>query len=143
MKNIVSELFKSCDYYISSAAIGDIHFSLATDEKMKKEDIKNALPIEKSPDILKHVLSKKKDHQKVVGFAAESELTDSVISEKMTRKPVDLLVATKVHNGLTGDQQTAGFQGDGATYRLIKQGSFGQEVNLSKKELAKYILGHA
>ncbi len=138
MKSAVESHFKDSDCYISSAAIGDIEFS-AEDQKLKKEKLTDSLPIKKANDILKGILSLKKPHQKIVGFAAETDLSEAMMLEKYNRKPVDLLVGTKVNNGLTGSIKE-GFANDGASYLLLKDNKFSKK-NLSKAELADLILG--
>jgi len=135
MKEIVHEHFSSSDIYISSAAISDIQFD-STDSKIKKNDLTSSLPIRKSVDILKSVIEIKKDHQKVVGFAAEIDLTDQVIHEKLIRKPVDILVATEVNSGQLGGKDTLGFQKDSAHYRIIKDNKLSKKTELTKSQMA-------
>lgn len=138
MKAAVTNSFSKCDIYISSAAIGDIEF-LPLDAKLKKSEIGQSLPIKDSSDILSEMIQAKKPHQKIVGFAAETNISDNVIKEKMMRKPVDLLIATKVHHGLTSDQVRQGFGSDEALYRFTNSTSIGHETLLSKKQLAHNI----
>ena len=58
----------------------------------------------------------------------------------MQAKPVDLLVGTKVNNGLIKDQQVTGFNVDFAEYRLLSPKGFTFEGILSKRELAHKII---
>jgi len=138
MKLAVESHFKDSDCYISSAAIGDIEFT-AENQKLKKEKLEASLPIKKANDILKGVLDLKKPHQRIVGFAAETDLTEEMMLEKFNRKPVDLLVGTKVNNGLTGSEKE-GFANEGANYLLLKDNKFSKQ-SLSKAELANLIIG--
>ena len=138
MKRVVEKQFPLCDTYISSAAIGDIEF-LPLEDKIKKTKMGHSLSIKNSSDILSEMIKVKKENQRIVGFAAETNISDSIIQEKMTRKPVDLLVATKVHHGLTGAKKQEGFASDDATYRLSSASALGKEIALSKKELASKI----
>lgn len=134
--DLVKENFPQCDLYISCAAIGDIEFETTQKSKLKKSAMGDSLKIKKTPDILAHVLEWKKAHQKVIGFAAESTLTDEVLSEKFKRKPVDLLIGTKVNNGLGDNEEAQGFQVDEATYRLMSSPeNITPEIKLSKKEM--------
>lgn len=133
---LVQNHFPECDLYISCAAIGDFEFEGSTSHKMKKADLETSLRIKKTQDILAYVLSVKKGDQKVIGFAAESELKDETLLEKFSRKPVDLLIGTQVSNGLNGSE-TQGFQNDAATYRLMSSlDDIGPEFQLTKKNLA-------
>lgn len=137
MKEAVDKEFKNSDCYISSAAIGDIEFTAST-EKLKKADLDKSLPIKKAHDVLKGVLETRKPHQKVVGFAAETDLSEAMMLEKQKRKPVDLLVGTKVNNGLTGGERQ-GFTNPEATYLLLEGSEFTQ-MELPKEKLASVIL---
>lgn len=134
MHQHIDRFFPSCDHYISSAAIGDIEFT-PMDSKMKKNSIDHSLKIKKTADILADMISKK-ENQSIVGFAAETNLDDDVLREKLIKKPVSLLVATQVHSGLDGRARTQGFQNDSAHYRLCSNDVFGAPEVLSKKDLA-------
>jgi phosphopantothenoylcysteine decarboxylase/phosphopantothenate--cysteine ligase len=137
MEEAIAKWFKSSDIYISSAAIGDFIFD-AANTKLKKDQLNSHLEIIPTTDILKKMIEQKESHQKIVGFAAESELGQDVIEKKWKQKPVDLLVATKVDNGLAGGTRK-GFANDYADY-LLKTSQYEQSYTLSKKELALKIL---
>lgn len=141
MKSAVHDHLAHSDLYISSAAISDIEF-IVSDEKIKKDTITDSLKIKKASDILKSVLEKKSAKLQVVGFAAETDTSDAVLSKKMQSKPVDLLVGTKVHNGLVKNQAVTGFNVDHADYRLLTDKGYIYEGALSKRELAHKILNH-
>ena len=119
MKKAVARQLNSKDVYISSAAVNDIEFVLEQtmmEQKMKKSQMLDSLPIKTADDILSFVLEKRNPSQQVVGFAAETSLTEDILQKKWQQKPVDLLVGTKVHNGLLGDSATQGFQNEDAEY---------------------------
>ncbi|MCF8058730.1 MAG: bifunctional phosphopantothenoylcysteine decarboxylase/phosphopantothenate--cysteine ligase CoaBC [Bacteriovoracaceae bacterium] len=139
MRQQVIHFFPECDLYISSAAIGDFEFT-QFNGKLKKAQMNDHLSIKESPDILKEVLSLKKEHQKVIGFAAEASLDEVILQEKYQRKPVDLLVATEVNNGLTSDKMITGFQNDRANYRFMTKDSLTETTSLSKREMAAFAL---
>lgn len=139
MSKEVHERFSSSDYYISSAAIGDFEFQ-TNSGKLKKAELSKMLTINKSQDILASVLKVKKDNQIVIGFAAESVLSDEVLTEKIQRKPVDLLIGTQVSSGLV-DKQTQGFGTDQAQYRFAyPDGGITPPSQLTKEELSIKIL---
>ncbi len=139
MKTAVHKHLSEADLYISSAAISDIEFDTAS-EKIKKDTMGDSLKIKKATDILKSVIEVKTAKLKIVGFAAETDLSDVVLNAKMKSKPVDMLVGTKVHNGLTNNNTVAGFNVDYADYRLLSPKGFTFEGQLTKKELAHKIL---
>lgn len=127
------------DLYVSSAAISDIEFNISI-EKIKKESLAESLPIKKAVDILKSVIELKLPHLKIVGFAAETNPSDDVLAKKMLTKPVDLLIATKVNNGLVNTNEVTGFNVDHAYYRIKNPNKFIHEGDLSKKDLALKII---
>lgn len=135
----VLENIKEADCYISSAAIGDIEFEVC-EEKVKKKNLNESLKINKSPDILKNVLAIRTPEQMVVGFAAEVDLSEEMLRMKWEDKPVDLLIGTKVHNGLTNSDKVQGFNNENADYKFLQDGKIIFEGPLSKKELATEIL---
>ncbi len=133
MRQAVLNHFSFCDVYISSAAIGDIQFAPSA-HKLKKDDLKETLTIERSPDILKEVLSVRKAEQIIIGFAAETDLSVAMLERKWQGKPVDLLVGTKV-------SEREGF-GDLSPHYILYRGAGAIlfEGVLSKRELAQKIL---
>ncbi|MDO9182611.1 MAG: bifunctional phosphopantothenoylcysteine decarboxylase/phosphopantothenate--cysteine ligase CoaBC [Bacteriovorax sp.] len=130
---------KDADAYISAAAISDLEFEVNC-EKIKKENMSDSLKIKKAIDILKSVIEAHIPNLKLVGFAAETDLSDEVLMKKLKSKPVDLLVGTKVNNGLIGNSEVQGFNVDQASYRFLESGNITPTRILSKNELAEIIL---
>ena len=52
-------------------------------EKLKKGSFPDAIKINSAPDVLKSVLCNKLENQKVIGFAAETDLTKSSFERKV------------------------------------------------------------
>lgn len=138
LASVLKEI-ESTNIYISSAAISDIKFETAA-AKMKKESMSDSLKITKAPDILKTIIGLKQKNLKIVGFAAETDLSDDVLNAKMTNKPVDLLVGTLVDNGLISHNQMKGFNVDSAYYRIFNKNGEIQKGELTKIQLASTIL---
>lgn len=134
MKNAALSLFPSADLYISTGAIADIEFDV-TSSKIKKENMGTSLSFHQAADILGEILKIKKPNQKVVSFAAETETTEAVFSEKMKRKPVDLMIGNKVSNGLVGPGMVEGFGVSEGQYYFVKQEKTFGPISLSKKEV--------
>jgi phosphopantothenoylcysteine decarboxylase/phosphopantothenate--cysteine ligase len=124
--------------YLSAAAISDLEFD-TTSEKIKKENITDSLKVKKAIDILKSVIEAHIPKLKIVGFAAETDLSDAVLTKKFNSKPVDLLVGTKVNNGLVGNSEIQGFNVDQANYRFMENGMITVTRSLTKSELAEII----
>lgn len=134
MKQSAVKVFPESDLYISTGAIADIEFDPSA-IKLKKEAMGNSLPFKQAADILKEILSIKKN-QKIVSFAAETETTESVFREKMNRKPVDLMVGNKVSNGLIGAPEVQGFQKTDGEYFFVKP-----EKTIGPIKLTKFAVG--
>jgi phosphopantothenoylcysteine decarboxylase/phosphopantothenate--cysteine ligase len=92
MFSIAQDTFPKHDIFISTAAVNDIKFETSS-QKLKKEGLNLQLPIKPNPDILGELLKLKKRHQLVIGMAAETEMSVNIIQEKLSRKPVDMLIA--------------------------------------------------
>ena len=113
----INLLKEDWDCYISAAALGDIQFNYG-EGKLKKGSFPEAIKIKSAPDVLKNIIETKKPYQKVIGFAAETDLTDEVLREKLLRKPVDLLVGTQVY-AEDSNSVSQGFGVNEANYKII------------------------
>ncbi len=135
MKGEALQRFPTADLYISTGAIADIEFEPAQ-QKIKKEQMKDALPFRQAADIMKEILAIRRAGQKVVSFAAETETTKEVFQEKMNRKPVDLMVGNKVSNGLMGDE-ISGFQKSDGSYYFVTTKDQKGPFDLTKTEVGE------
>jgi phosphopantothenoylcysteine decarboxylase/phosphopantothenate--cysteine ligase len=138
MHDAVHAELNQASAYLSAAAISDLEFD-TTSEKIKKENITDSLKVKKAIDILKSVIEAHIPKLKIVGFAAETDLSDAVLTKKFNSKPVDLLVGTKVNNGLVGNSEIQGFNVDQANYRFMENGMITVTRSLTKSELAEII----
>ena len=127
--------FEACDTYISCAAISDIKF-IPNSEKLKKSNSKNELIFEWDTDILKEVI-KKKTHQKIISFAAETDQLSKHFKNKWNNKPVDLMVGNQVNSGI--NQKQLGFGQDENHYYFVVNGSIIEEHDFTKNQLAHYL----
>ena len=140
MSEVVFSELKNADVYISAAAISDWEFNFEN-EKIKKEKSSESLLIKKAQDILRSVIDQYTGKIKIVGFAAETNLSDEILINKFRSKPVDLLVGTKVDNGLGSKTKEQGFGVIEASYRFVEEGFITNEKALTKTELAEVIFG--
>ena len=139
MEKAVLKYFPSCDIYISAAAISDISFE-HNESKIKKSELTSEIKIKKNPDILSQVIRLKKEEQKVIGFAAETDFDEDTLLAKWKKKPVDLLVGNPVHHGLSSKKNHAvGFGKENGDYIFVKDGNISEIHHLSKKQLAQEI----
>ena len=90
--------FATSDITIMAAAVSDFRPANPRDKKWKKDPDSESytLPLIANPDILATLGSHKKEHQFLVGFAAETDHVAEHAQQKLLRKQVDLMVANDV-----------------------------------------------
>ncbi len=122
------------DILIMSAAIADYRPKSSSPRKIKKIGDTMALELVKTVDVLQ-TLGAQKEHQFLIGFAAETHDLDTYASEKLQRKNCDMLVANDV------TQTGAGFGSDTNIVRLFgPEGRIADLPKLSKYDTAREIL---
>ncbi len=87
--------YPECDVLIMTAAVCDYRPKNRSEQKVKKHQLSMTVEMEPTRDILK-TLGQQKQHQYVVGFAAETEDIEKHALEKLTAKNCDLIVANDV-----------------------------------------------
>ncbi|AVP36866.1 bifunctional phosphopantothenoylcysteine decarboxylase/phosphopantothenate--cysteine ligase CoaBC [Staphylococcus felis] len=134
MFKAVAERFDYQDIVFKTAAVSDYTPVEHLNHKMKKQDGNLIVEFKRTQDILKY-LGQHKKHQKLVGFAAETQNVETYAREKLSRKNADVIIANNV-----GDT-TIGFQSDENEVSLyFKDGSTISIDKTSKKQLAYEIL---
>lgn len=139
MKIAALRYFPEASLYVSTGAIADIEFS-PSESKMKKEEMGEALRFRKAADILQEVLKLKKQNQRVISFAAETETSEEVFREKMNRKPVDLMVGNRVSSGLIGDETLKGFSEENSEFYLVGPQKTDGPHAWTKTQLARHLV---
>lgn len=90
------EAYDKVDIVIKAAAVADYRPRDVADQKIKKKtDDALTVVMDKNPDILK-TLGSKKTHQVLIGFAAETQNLLANASEKIVKKNLDMIVANDV-----------------------------------------------
>ncbi len=133
MKAAVDARYEEADAVIMTAAVADFKVENAASSKIKKMDTLD-LHLVKNPDILKG-LGERKTHQKLIGFAAETNDVIEYGKTKVLTKNLDMLVANDV------SKKNIGFNADDNEVTFIYSG--GQIVNLplmTKNDVAKRII---
>lgn len=132
----MDDRFADCDVAVMAAAVSDYRTKTESAQKIKKE-AHNALTIELTlnPDILLG-LGRKKTHQFLVGFAAETNDVIAHGKEKLVRKNLDMLVANDV------SQAGAGFNVETNIASLLyRDHTMEQFPIMTKEELGRIIIG--
>ena len=130
----VDALFDVCDVLIMTAAVSDFRPAKQHTRKEKKGQASLTVEFERTVDILK-TMTERKQHQIVVGFAAETDHVEEYARRKLFEKRCDWIVANKV--GEVG----AGFAANTNMVTLI--GASGESVKLGpapKSEIARELI---
>jgi phosphopantothenoylcysteine decarboxylase/phosphopantothenate--cysteine ligase len=115
------------------AAVSDYTPSEKADHKIKKGEGGISIQMERTVDILAE-LGKRKNHQILVGFAAETQNLKENAVDKLNRKNLDMIAGN-----LVGDP-SSGFNADTNRINLFfKDGSI-EELPVMDKEAAAHIL---
>ncbi|SEP55874.1 bifunctional phosphopantothenoylcysteine decarboxylase/phosphopantothenate--cysteine ligase CoaBC [Piscibacillus halophilus] len=133
MYEAVIDRFEEQDMVIKAAAVADYRPKDAINQKLKKKDGPLVLELERTKDILK-TLGEKKDHQYLVGFAAETNDLIHYGRQKLEKKNLDAIVVNDIGN------QHIGFQSDENEVHVLTRS--GQEKALplgSKQDIANQL----
>ena len=134
MREAVLARLETTDIVIKAAAVADYRPKLRAEMKVKKTVAQLAIELEKNPDILAE-LGSRKEGRLLVGFAAETEDLVANATLKLTKKNLDLVVANDV------SQEGAGFNVDTNIAKLLYRDGRVEELPMMEKdELAGIIL---
>ena len=134
MYEAVSKCFPSCDILIMTAAIMDYRPKVVVDHKIKKFELQMVIEMEPVIDVLATV-SQAKNHQVIVGFAAETDHLEEYAEKKLEAKKADFIVAN-----LIGGRDGA-FEKDENTVKVFtRQGQSLPMGPKSKRLLAEDLL---
>lgn len=134
MHAAVLHAFDETDVVVMAAAPADYRPSHRTPHKIKKTDAPLTLTFDRNPDIAE-AIGKRKTHQVLVCFAAETENLLDNAKEKLVRKNCELIVANDVL------AEGAGFESDTNVVTLLARGCTSEQLpRLSKRDVADAIL---
>jgi phosphopantothenoylcysteine decarboxylase/phosphopantothenate--cysteine ligase len=134
MREAISEVFDQMDIVVMTAAVADYHPQTVSPHKIKKKTDRLTIQLEKNPDIAQE-LGRRKAHQIMVGFAAETDDLLNHARQKLIDKNLDLIVANDIL------AKGAGFEGDTNVVTLLdRDGTHEQLSLLPKREIADIIL---
>ncbi|MED4653085.1 bifunctional phosphopantothenoylcysteine decarboxylase/phosphopantothenate--cysteine ligase CoaBC [Bacillus pseudomycoides] len=134
MLEAVMQHYGSMDVVIKTAAVADYRPKIVHNQKMKKKSSDAVIELERTIDILK-TLGEKKEHQLLIGFAAETTNIEEYATKKLREKNANMIVANDVK------AQGAGFGTDTNIVTMYrKDGEVIRLPLLTKKEVAREIL---
>jgi phosphopantothenoylcysteine decarboxylase/phosphopantothenate--cysteine ligase len=137
MRDAVIARLGEADIVIKSAAVADFHLSQVPEQKVKKTAARVSLELDPTPDILAEV-GRKKTHQLLIGFAAETQNLAQEARRKLESKNCDMVVGN-----LVGTSEI-GFESDQNEVMLaLRTGENVKVPRASKREIADRIFDEA
>lgn len=126
--------YETSDLVVKTAAVADYKPKTVSDRKIKKQEGDENIELERTKDIL-FELGKRKSHQVLVGFAAETDHVEEYAMKKLEKKNADMIVANNVV------EEGSGFGTDTNKITMFKRD--GESISLplmTKQEAAKTLL---
>lgn len=134
MRRQVQKYFSEADIIIKVAAVADYRPHKIFRQKIKKNTNTLTLTLIKNPDILFELGKKKKRHQTLVGFAAETTHILKHARKKLRQKNCDWIVANDVSN------KALGFGSDQNKVIMLSSQNDAIYLDGTKKKIAKKII---
>lgn len=128
MFNAATTLFAQCDAAILAAAVADYRPKVVSDVKIKKNDGEMTLELEKTPDIAAALGQLKQPHQRIIGFALETNNEFDNAVGKLKRKNFDAIVLNSLRD------EGAGFSGDTNKITIIRDEKTFKDFDLKSKD---------
>ena len=135
--NTADEMYSACnqfresyDYAVFTAAVADYTIPNRSDKKIKKLDQDLQINLTKTKDILGTLGLQKLPHQKVIGFALETDNAVDNAIEKLTKKNADLIVLNHLSD------TNSCFNQDQMEVSFISKDEIQKFSSLSKIEIA-------
>lgn len=136
--NTAKEMFDAClkeqdhfDIGICCAAVADYTISVPSTNKVKKQNEPLEILLTQTQDILKYLGTHKKEGQKIIGFALETEAGEKNAQAKLKTKNADLIVLNLL------DEENKAFNSDFNKVSFIERDENMLHFELaSKKEIA-------
>ncbi|MFP4226328.1 MAG: bifunctional phosphopantothenoylcysteine decarboxylase/phosphopantothenate--cysteine ligase CoaBC [Desulfobacterales bacterium] len=123
----------AADVVIKVAAVSDYRPVEVANQKMKKQADELVVKMAKTEDILK-TLGKRKKHQVLVGFAAETEDLEKNALDKLKRKNLDMIVGNLI------GAQDSGFEADTNKMKLFSKDGRVKDLPMMDKDEAAHAL---
>jgi phosphopantothenoylcysteine decarboxylase / phosphopantothenate---cysteine ligase len=134
MLDEVMKHYGNVDVVVKTAAVADYRPKVVHQQKMKKQNENVVLELERTTDILK-TLGDYKEHQFLVGFAAETTNVEEYAKRKLEKKNLDMIVANNVM------KEGAGFGTDTNIVSIYKRtGEVLDLPKMPKREVANELL---
>lgn len=141
--NTASEMYDACKQYqslfdigIFSAAVADYTIAEPSVQKIKKADENLHLTLIKTVDIIGSMGSQKEPHQKIIGFALETENDIDNAKAKLKRKHANLIILNKL------DHENSCFNQDNMTVSFVDKELVHPSLSMNKELIAEHLLSY-
>lgn len=135
MYKAIKAAYSTCDLVIMTAAVADFTPASVAETKIKKSTGFNRIELVPTVDILAELGAAKQSHQRLIGFAAETNNVIDNARRKLETKNLDMVVV----NDIT--EKGAGFGGDTNAVTIVYADRQDQQIaKTSKTEIAKQVL---
>ena len=134
MYQAATQTFATSDAAILCAAVADFRPETIADEKIKREKDDLVIRLKPTHDIAAELGSMKKPHQRMVGFALETDNELQNAQSKLERKNLDFIVLNTLRN------QGTCFQSDDNQISIISRNGQQDYPRKPKSEVAKDII---
>lgn len=129
----VFERMDASDIIVKTAAVSDYRPQDQVRYKIKKGEEEHVLVLEKNLDILKE-LGRRKKHQILVGFAAETENLEENAAKKLAEKHLDIIAGNLI------GEPSSGFGTDTNTVTLFYKDGTKESLPTMRKDGVAHIL---
>ncbi len=129
----VFERMDASDIIVKTAAVSDYRPQDRVGYKIKKDEEEHVLVLEKNLDILKE-LGRRKKHQILVGFAAETENLEENAAKKLAEKHLDMIAGNLI------GEPSSGFGTDTNTVTLFYKDGTKESLPTMHKDGVAHVL---
>ena len=136
MYDAATAAFPSCDAAILTAAVADYRPAVQADEKIKRTGDDMTIKLAPNKDIAATLGKDKKEGQRLVGFALETNNELENANDKLSKKNLDFIVLNSLQD------KGAGFAHDTNKVTIIDKEQRTEYPLKGKKDVAKDIVSH-
>ena len=136
MCDVAVEQFPLCDAAILSAAVADYRPAVQATSKIKRTGDGMSIELEANPDIAATLGKSKRDEQRLVGFALETNDAEDNARLKLKKKNLDFIVLNSL------EDKGAGFSCDTNKVTIIDAKGKSEYPLKSKADVAKDVVAH-
>lgn len=132
MYQAVTKEFKNVDICVMAAAVADYTPTKVAKQKIKKKEDRFEIRLEKTKDILLEIGKRKQKHQKLIGFALETNNELKNAKAKLKKKNLDAIVLNSLNDN------SSGFAYDTNKVSIIGKNNKMKEFSLKSKTEVAY-----